>query len=151
MIIKILFFLFVYGEGIPWAWRGGWESQSNRLDRQGKRLENSGIVRSRLPGNVRLYPCNPRFPFLKELKELVAKAYDSSLKRKRTCTTGIRKRPRRTEFSIKIKWKSIGIKELAAIVSDKLSENRNRRNSGGRSMCFDLYKEQISILCPPPP
>lgn len=48
----------------------------NRFQQQLKRLEDNGIIVSRLIGNVRLYAFNPRYPFLKELKALISKAYE---------------------------------------------------------------------------
>jgi len=40
-----------------------------------KRLENGGIVSSRLMGKVRLYTFNPRYPFLRELRQLIESSY----------------------------------------------------------------------------
>ena len=69
IIEKILFFLFVYGEGYPLGIARVFGVPVNRIQQQLKRLENGGIIASRLIGKVRLYTFNPRFPFLKELKE----------------------------------------------------------------------------------
>jgi DNA-binding transcriptional ArsR family regulator len=74
-IEKILFTLFVYGEGYPLGMAKTFKVAVNRFQQQLKRLEDGGIVASRLLGRVRVYSFNPRYPFLDELKALVAKAY----------------------------------------------------------------------------
>lgn len=95
IIEKILFFLFAYGEGYPLGMARVFGVPVNRIQQQLKRLENSGIVASRLTGNVRLYTFNPRFPFLKELKELVARAYEFVPEKEKDIYYRMRKRPRR--------------------------------------------------------
>jgi len=44
------------------------------VQNQLKKLERGGVVMSRLEGRTRLYSFNPRYIFLKELKNLLAKA-----------------------------------------------------------------------------
>jgi DNA-binding transcriptional ArsR family regulator len=95
IIEKILIFLFVYGEGYPLGIARVFGVPVNRIQQQLKRLENGGIIASRLVGNVRLYTFNPRFPFLKELKELVAKAYEFVPEKEKGIYYRMRKRPRR--------------------------------------------------------
>lgn len=41
-----------------------------------KRLEAGGILASKLYGRVRLYQFNPRYPFLKELRALLNRAFE---------------------------------------------------------------------------
>lgn len=95
MIEKILFFLLVYGEGYPLGIARAFGVPVNRIQQQLKRLENGGVVASRLVGKVRLYTFNPRFPFLKELRELTAKAYDFVPEREKDLYYRMRRRPRR--------------------------------------------------------
>jgi hypothetical protein len=74
-IEKILFTLFVFGESYPLGMAKTFKVAVNRFQQQLKRLEDAGIVASRLLGRVRIYSFNPRYPFLAELNALVAKAY----------------------------------------------------------------------------
>lgn len=92
---KILFFLYVYKEGYPLGMARTFGSPVNRIQQQLKRLENGGVVASRLTGNVRLYTFNPRFPFLRELKELVVRAYEFVPEKEKDKYYRLRKRPRR--------------------------------------------------------
>lgn len=95
IIEKILFFLYVYTEGYPLGMAKVFGVPVNRIQQQLKRLENGGIVVSRLVGKVRLYTFNPRFPFLEELKELMAKAYEFVPENEKERYFRMRKRPRR--------------------------------------------------------
>ena len=95
IIEKILFFLYVYAEGYPLGMAKVFGVPVNRIQQQLKRLENGGIVVSRLVGKVRLYTFNPRFPFLEELKELMAKAYEFVPENEKERYFRMRKRPRR--------------------------------------------------------
>lgn len=94
-IEKILFFLYVYGEGYPMGMARIFGVPVNRIQQQLKRLENGGIVASRLVGKVRLYTYNPRFPMLKELKELASKAYEFVPENEKDRYFKMRTRPRR--------------------------------------------------------
>lgn len=76
MIEKIFFTLLQYGEGYPLGMAKVFGEPVNRFQQQLKRLEDNGIIVSRLIGNVRLYTFNPRYPFLYELKALISKAYE---------------------------------------------------------------------------
>ena len=95
IIEKILFFLYVYEEGYPLGMAGVFGVPVNRIQQQLKRLENGGIVASRLIGKVRLYTFNPGFPFLKELRELTARAYEFVPENEKDRYFRMRKRPRR--------------------------------------------------------
>ena len=83
------------GRAIRSVWQGVFGVPVNRIQQQLKRLENGGIVASRLVGKVRLYTFNPRFPFLKELRELTARAYEFVPENEKERYFRIRKRPRR--------------------------------------------------------
>ncbi len=92
---KILFALYVYGEGYPLGIAKIFGEPVNRIQQQLRRLENAGIVASRMVGRVRIYTLNPRYPFLEELKALMAKAYEFIPEREREKYYGRRTRPRR--------------------------------------------------------
>ena len=96
-IEKILFFLYVYGEGYPLGMARDFRGLCQRNSAATKRLENGGVVASRLVGKVRLYTFNPRYPFLKELKELVAQAYEFVPEKEKDKYFRMRKRPRGPE------------------------------------------------------
>lgn len=94
-IEKILFYLNVYGEGYPLGMARTFGVPVNRIQQQLKRLENSGIVASRLTGNVRIYTFNPRYPFLKELRSLTTRAYEFLPETEKVRYYRMRARPRR--------------------------------------------------------
>ena len=94
-IEKILFTLFVYGEGYPLGMAKNFVEPVNRFQQQLRRLENAGIVVSRLIGNVRIYTFNPRYPFLNELKALLDKAYKFLPDKEKEAYYSGRTRPRR--------------------------------------------------------
>ncbi len=95
IVEKILFTLMVYGEGYPLGMAKNFDEPVNRFQQQLKRLEDSGIVVSRLIGKVRLYAFNPGYPFLKELKSLLAKAYEFIPEKEKNKYYRKRTRPRR--------------------------------------------------------
>lgn len=93
---KIFFALYAYGEGYPLGMAKLFGVPVNGIQQQLKRLENSGIVSSRLLGKIRLYTFNPRYPFLKELTSLIEKAYEFLPEREKDAYYRARTRPRRT-------------------------------------------------------
>ncbi len=95
IVEKILFTLYVYGEGYPLGIAKTFGEPVNRIQQQLRRLENSAIVVSRLVGRVRIYTFNPRYPFLDELRALMAKAYEFIPEKEREKYYGKRARPRR--------------------------------------------------------
>lgn len=92
---KVLFTLYVYGEGYPLGMARTFGEPVNRFQQQLRRLENAGIVVSRLIGRVRLYTYNPRYPFLDELKAFVARAYEFLPEKEKDAYYRKRTRPRR--------------------------------------------------------
>ncbi len=95
VIEKIFFALLVYGEGYPLGMARTFDEPVNKFQQQLKRLEDSGIIVSRLVGNVRLYTFNPRYPFLKELKSLISRAYEYVPEKEKELYYRKRTRPRR--------------------------------------------------------
>jgi hypothetical protein len=95
IIEKILFTLFVYGEGYPLGMAKTFKQPVNRFQQQLKRLENAGIIVSRLLGRVRVYTFNPRYSFLEEIKALIAKAFEYIPEKEKGAYYKKRTRPRR--------------------------------------------------------
>jgi hypothetical protein len=95
IIEKIFFILYVYGEGYPLGLAKTFREPVNRIQQQLRRLENAGIVVSRLVGRVRIYTFNPRYPLLNQLKALVAKAYEFLPEKEKETYYRKRTRPRR--------------------------------------------------------
>jgi hypothetical protein len=95
VIEKIFFILFVYGEGYPLGMAKTFDEPVNKFQQQLKRLEDSGIIVSRLVGKVRLYTFNPRYPFSDELKSLISRAYEYVPEKEKGLYYKKRTRPRR--------------------------------------------------------
>jgi DNA-binding transcriptional ArsR family regulator len=95
IVEKILFFLNTYGEGYPLGMAKTFDVSVNRIQQQLRRLEEGGIVVSRLAGRVRLYTFNPRYPFLSELRSFISKAYEFLPKEDKERFYRMRTRPRR--------------------------------------------------------
>jgi DNA-binding transcriptional ArsR family regulator len=96
VIEKIFFTLLVYNESYALGLAKTFDEPVNKFQQQLKRLEEAGIIVSRLVGRTRIYTFNPRYTFLKELKAFISRAYEfipvtekEKFYRKRT-------RPRRT-------------------------------------------------------
>ena len=73
---RILFFIERYGEGYPSGIAATFGMRVNAVQQQLKRLENGGVVSSRLMGKVRIYRFNPNYPFEKEVRAILSKAID---------------------------------------------------------------------------
>lgn len=72
---KILLFLYTYETGYAKEISDLFNITLNGVQQQLKRLEEGAVVVSRLQGKTRVYQFNPRYPFLKELKGLLEKAF----------------------------------------------------------------------------
>ena len=72
---KILFFIETYGEGYAKGMAEVFDISVNGIQQQLKRLEDGGIIISLKLGKTRVYRFNPRYPFSKELKALIRKAF----------------------------------------------------------------------------
>ena len=95
IIERILFSLFVYEEAYALGLARLFDDSVNRFQQQLKRLENGGIVVSRLAGRTRLYTINPRYPFRQELMMLIAKAFEFVSEEEKEAYYRKRTRPRR--------------------------------------------------------
>ncbi len=65
------------------------------IQKQLDKLENGGILVSQTKGRTRLYTFNPRYPFLKELKQILDKALSFYPEEERENLLMNRRRPRR--------------------------------------------------------
>jgi hypothetical protein len=96
-IEKILFFILLnkkcYGAELKKNFKASLFGFQKALDR----LERSSILVSFVEGKTRMYYFNPRYPFLKEFKIFLKKAYSFLPKniRKKYYEPIVRKRPRR--------------------------------------------------------
>lgn len=71
---RVLIFLAAREEGYLREISVFFETSPAPILKQLEKLENGGVLFSRLAGRTRLYGFNPRYPFLKELKALLGKA-----------------------------------------------------------------------------
>ena len=95
VIEKILFTILVYNESYALGLAKTFDEPVNKFQQQFKRLEDGGIVVSRLVGRTRIYTFNPRYAFLKELKAFISKAYEFVPETEKERFYGKRTRPRR--------------------------------------------------------
>jgi hypothetical protein len=97
VIEKILFYLVINNECYPSQLKDIFQSPLYSFQRALARLEKGGIIVSHRKGKTLLYQFNPRYPFLKELRTFLEKAYEGfpSDIRERYYEQPTRKRPRR--------------------------------------------------------
>jgi len=95
VIEKIFFTILVYNESYALRLAKTFDEPVNKFQQQLKRLEEGGIVVSRLVGRTRVYTFNPRYVFLKELKALISKAYEFVPETEKESFFVKRTRPRR--------------------------------------------------------
>ena len=91
---KILIYLLFRKEGYGKGIAEFFGLSPNATQKQLVRLENDGIVVSKLVGKLREYRLNPRYPFKEQMKELLKAAltaYPDNVKRELTME---RSRPR---------------------------------------------------------
>ncbi len=96
---KILFFILVNKQAHPRRLARIFGASISSIQNALERLEFGGIIASRMEGNTRLYQWNPRCYFLKEVQQLIQKAYHSlpdSTKKELYERPEERRRPRRS-------------------------------------------------------
>ena len=96
VIEKILFTLNLFEECYAYELSKTFEAPVNQFQQQLKRLEDGGIIVSRLIGRCRVYAFNPRYPFLDELRILINRGYNFLPDSEKEKFYIKRKRPRRT-------------------------------------------------------
>jgi hypothetical protein len=92
---KVLIFIEALGEGYPREISRFFNISLDPIQKQMDKFELGGILVSFLKGRTRLYTFNPRYPFLKELKELLDKALTFYPEDERERLLMNRRRPRR--------------------------------------------------------
>jgi len=93
---KVLLYLEQYEEGYATAIAETFGNVSlNMVQRQLARFERGGLLVSTLKGRTRLYRWNPRYPFLEEVRALLAKALRALPRDERSRYFTQRRRPRR--------------------------------------------------------
>jgi DNA-binding transcriptional ArsR family regulator len=91
---KALIYLYCLDEGYAREIARSLGSTFSAMQRQLGRLEVAGVIYGRLVGRTRLYRFNPRYPFLAELKALLAKALTFYPEGERQVFLMSRRRPR---------------------------------------------------------
>jgi len=73
---NVLMYMFVYEEGYPTEISRTFSLPISMVQKQLEKFEEGGILSSRLRGKVRIYQWNPRYPYLEELKKLLARNFE---------------------------------------------------------------------------
>ena len=92
---KLLLYLLVNEGSYPNEIARNFSFNLNAVQYQLKKLEEAGVLYSRLRGRVRLYGLDPRYPFRKELQALLQKAFDFLSDAEKDKSFVRRRRPRR--------------------------------------------------------
>lgn len=92
---RVLLSLFHYGETYVAAIAKDFNVAENPIRAQLDRLEQTGVIHSKLAGRTRLYSFNPKNPYTTPLKELVAVLYKAIPLKEREQIFKVRRRPRR--------------------------------------------------------
>jgi hypothetical protein len=92
---RVLIFIAARDEGYLREIADFFQTSPAPLLKQLEKLEAGGVLFSRSVGRTRLYGFNPRYPFLKELQALLAKALSFYPADLRAALQENRRRPRR--------------------------------------------------------
>ena len=92
---KVLIFIATRGEGYARAISQFFDMDISTIQNQLDKFELGGILVSTTKGRTRLYTFNPRYSFLKELKQLLDKALSFYPEDEREKLVMERRRPRR--------------------------------------------------------
>lgn len=92
---KVLIFIAARGEGYAREISQFFEMDISTIQNQLDKFELGGILISNTKGRTRLYTLNPRYPFLKELRQLLDKALSFYPQDEREKLVMNRRRPRR--------------------------------------------------------
>jgi hypothetical protein len=91
---RVLMYIFARGEGYAREIAGFYQTDLKSIQNQLDKFEKSGVLASRTVGRTRPYVFNPRYPFLKELKDLLGKAFSFYSMDEQENLTMNRRRPR---------------------------------------------------------
>lgn len=93
---KVLFYLTAYQEGYASVIAKTFEIPLNMVQKQLVKFENASLLVSVLKGRTRVFCWNPRYPFLKEFKAFLEKAFEFIPEEEKEKYYRQRQRPRRT-------------------------------------------------------
>jgi len=93
---KVLMYIFAYGEGYAREIERTMNLPFFPVNRQLSRFEDAGILAGKLKGKTKIYVFNPRYPFIEELKALLAKAYEYIPEDEKERYYRLRNRPRKS-------------------------------------------------------
>ena len=92
---KVLLYLTAYGEGYATGIAKTFGIPLNMVQKQLARFEEANLIASTLKGRTRVYTWNPRYPFLKEFKAYLEKAFEFLPQEEKDRYYLERRRPRR--------------------------------------------------------
>jgi predicted transcriptional regulator len=92
---KVLIFIHARDKGYATEIARFFDVDLSTIQNQLENLESGAVLVSFLAGRTRLYEFNPRYPFLKELKNLLEKAFSFYPTEDQENLTMNRRRPRR--------------------------------------------------------
>lgn len=95
VVEKVLFTILVYGEAYASDLSKTFTVPVNGFQQQLRRLENGGIIVSRLVGKTRIYTFNPGYAFRGELGALLKKAFEFVPEKEKEAYYRKRTRPRK--------------------------------------------------------
>lgn len=93
---RVLMFIFARDEGYAREIARFTGADPDSIQKQLVKFESAGILVSKSVGRTRLFSYNPRYPFLKELKALLAKAMIFYSQEERERLVMNRRRPRKS-------------------------------------------------------
>ena len=92
---RVLIYLVARGEGYSRELARFFDTDLAPIQNQLEKLEIGGVLFSKSVGRTRVYMFNPRYPFLKELKELLQKVLEFYPDQEKDKLLMNRRRPRR--------------------------------------------------------
>jgi len=92
---RVLLFTHALGDSYAREIAANFELSLSTVQHQLAKFEEAGVLVSRMRGTVRLYQFNPRYAFLRELQQLLARALEYMPEAERKKYYERRTRPRR--------------------------------------------------------
>jgi hypothetical protein len=92
---RALLFVAIRSEGYASEIAHFFNTSLYSIQRQLEKFENGGVLSARQSGRTRLYSFSPRYPFTKEVRALLEKAYSFYPPEEQERLTHVRRRPRR--------------------------------------------------------
>jgi hypothetical protein len=93
---RVLRYLFIRKVGYAREIAAYFETDVTPIQNQLNKLEIGNILNSKLSGKTKLFSINPRYPFYKELNQLLEKSIEFLPKEEKEKLTKYRTRPRRS-------------------------------------------------------